>query len=289
MRWAAVALLAAAAVARAAEPPAMMQGEPVAPPRWLKGPARVDLGHGFVLELPAGFSLLRGGDAAHALATLGRDPGTGLLAVAAHADEPWLVRVFHDDAGFVRDDGAVDPSALLARLRQGAAALNAARVRSGRGELSVDGWATPPAYDSGTHRVGWAFTQRDAGSTSVEVRECTLGRAGAVCLDLVAAAEHVDAARPHVRTLAAAGAFAPGARWEDFHDGQDPVAPAGMAGLVARASGLAAEGPGTPVRLTAALGTLARLAREYLVVLVAVGYVLARVALAQWRKRRART
>lgn len=236
-RIARLALLAALAtgpgLARA-DAPADLKIRPV------KGPATVMLAGGLArLEVPAGYLFLKPDDAIHVLRRAGNPTdGTeiGLLHPAAATSRSFIV-IEHAAIGHVSDADPLDAGALLASIAQAQRQQNEARRARGQPEITVTGWAEPPAYDRATRRMSWAVKARAGKEELINSRTRLLGRAGYLSYNLItdpAAFAHDSAV---VAEVLARSSYHAGHRYEDYQPGKDRAAGRGLSDLVAAAPG----------------------------------------------------
>ena len=199
---------------------------------WVKGPSSVELFNNSDLKLAQGYVFLRPADAAK-LQQMEQNLSDGNEYFLAPADLHWQAFFRYDNDGYVKDDEKIDAKAILKSISEGTEEGNAERRQRGWPEMEVVGWQTPPYYDPQTHRLEWAITGREKGSTEQVVNFNTriLGRGGVTSVVLVADLEGLPTAIAELKT--ALQAF-------DYHDGQkyaqykagDKVAKYGLAALV---------------------------------------------------------
>lgn len=202
------------------------------------------------LDLPASFRYLSPDDAGHLLADgWGNPPGAKTLgmivpaAVNPLSEAGWGVVITYDKDGHVKDDDAdgIDYDELLEEMQEEIEAANAERKQAGFGQTSLVGWAEPPRYDKGAHKLFWAkelkFDGSDQNTLNYNVR--VLGREGVLVLNAVAGMAQIAAVKGEMRHVTAFTEFAPGHRYADFNGATDKVAEYGIAALVA--GGVAAK------------------------------------------------
>jgi uncharacterized membrane-anchored protein len=213
-----------------------------APSAWQQGPARVDLGHDVLLDLPRQHAFLPKEYAAKALVEMGNpyvDNVLGLVAAADHGAD-WFVVIQYDGDGHVKDDETIDAEELLSSLREGNAEVNKERGERGFKPLTLEGWSEAPHYDKQQHRLVWALVVSDADGKSVNYNTRLLGRHGYTSLNLVTDPEKLGQYKAQAIELLAATHYDTGARYEDFQPEHDKVAEYGLAGLVAAGAGVGA-------------------------------------------------
>lgn len=216
--------------------------EPAPEFTWQKGPSQVDLGHDLQLALPAEYAFLAPPQANKLLEKFGNFHNEGVLGLISGTAETadWVVVVRYDDEGYIKDDEDIDADEILSAIREGSEAANEEREKRGFLPLTVDGWASPPAYDKAKHHLTWALTISDKDGKSVNYNTRILGRRGYVSLNLVTAPENLNRDKPAALALLAATTFKPGARYADFNPETDKVAEYGLAGIVMAGAGVGA-------------------------------------------------
>ena len=202
------------------------------------------------IHVPEEFRYLDSKDADTVLSRLwGNPPDShtlGLLVpakISVVSPEAWAVILTYDEDGYVKDDEAetMDYDTLIKQMREGTSAANKEREKAGYGSIELVGWATPPRYDKGTHKMYWAkelkFGGNDENTLNYNIR--LLGRRGVLVLNAVAGMsqlQEIEAAAPAVLAMVD---FQEGHRYTDFNASTDKVATYGLAALVA--GGLAAK------------------------------------------------
>jgi uncharacterized membrane-anchored protein len=229
------------------------------------------------LKIPDGYGFLDATQARTLLVDIWGNPpeqAEGVLGVIMKAgtdftaDESWAAVVTYADEGYVTDKDAADiePTKLLARLKEGEAEENAAREKDGFPTATIVGWAEPPFYDASTHRIHWAqrlkFGDTDEDTLNYKIR--ILGREGFLAVNFVARMADlpaVKAATPGVLNMAT---FDAGSTYQDYKEG-DKTSGYGLAGLVA---GAAAVGVAKKAGL---LGILLAFGKKGIVIFLALG------------------
>jgi uncharacterized membrane-anchored protein len=237
---------------------------PAAPSGWREGPERIALGHALTLELPGGFGFLPREPAVALMERMGNLGNDDLLGLVAARESSWLVVISYQEEGYVKDDDEekLDADELLTSLRDGTEEANQLRAEKGFKPVHVLGWSEPPRYDRTLHNLVWGVRGQREEVTVINFNTRILGRHGYASLNLIDAAEQIDAAKPAARQLLEATHFDSGARYQDFQVGKDKVAEYGLAALVAGGGGAAAL-------KVAKLGLLAKFGAKLLALLVA--------------------
>ncbi len=206
-----------------------------------KGKADVPLLAQASLHLPAGYMFIPQPQAARILRAQGNTAGPSLagLIFPASGRLDWFVAVKFIDSGYIKDDEAKEWNAdeLLKNLREGTEEANKDRIARGFEPIEVVGWAESPAYDSNTHRLVWAATNREKndadGSLGVNYNTYALGRDGYFSLNLLTDADKLRENKVHSHTLLAALEYNKGKGYGDFNASTDNVAAYGITALVA--------------------------------------------------------
>jgi uncharacterized membrane-anchored protein len=239
------ALLAAVALATT---PARAADAPAENPAWTEakavaknGPADIAIAGQATLHLPADRVFIPQPQAGKLLTAMG-NPGThnelaGLIFPKGDAE--WFATLRYIASGYVKDGDAKEWKAddLLASYKEGTEASNAERVKMGVAALEITGWAEPPAYEAGSHRLVWAMSSKEKGAPAdagqgVNYNTYALGREGYLSLNFVTDLKDLPAQKPDAKALLASLEFDAGKRYEDFNASTDHVAEYGLAALV---------------------------------------------------------
>src|SRR5205085_5770547 len=157
------------------------------------GPASVSLRDQAMLKLPAGNIYIPMPQAGRLMQAMGNRRDERLLGIVLpQSDFGWFVAIKFIQEGFVQDNDAKDWKAdeLLKSLREGTEAANNERTQRGFPALEVVGWAEPPKYDAGMHRLVWSASAREKGASgnqpqAVNYNTYALGRDGYMSLNLI--------------------------------------------------------------------------------------------------------
>ena len=202
------------------------------------------------IRVPEEFRYLDSKDADTVLSRLwGNPPDSNTLGlivpakISVASQEAWAVIITYDEDGYVKDDEAekMDYDKLIKQMREGTSEANKERKKAGYGSIELVGWATPPRYDKGTHKMYWAKELKfgDSPENTLNYNIRMLGRRGVLVLNAVAGMsqlQEIEAATPAVLAMVD---FQEGHRYTDFNASTDKVATYGLAALVA--GGLAAK------------------------------------------------
>ncbi|TDM08937.1 MAG: DUF2167 domain-containing protein [Ideonella sp. MAG2] len=209
------------------------------------GPADLALAAQAHLKLPPGHTFVPQPHAQKMLNAMG-NPGSdprlqGLIFPKGEGQ--WFMTVRFESAGYIKDDDAKEWNAddLLKSYKEGTEAANKERTKMGVPALEILGWAQPPQYDAGTHRLAWAMSSREKGAPAtteqgVNYNTYVLGREGYFTMNLVTDLKSLDAHKPAAHTMLAALNFDDGKRYADFNPSTDKVAEYGLAALVVGAA-----------------------------------------------------
>ena len=214
--------------------------------QWTDGPAGGRLGDQAALQIPKNCRLTdASGARAFMLATQNPPSGneTGVLFCRdGEESDPWFVVFSFDPSGYVRDDDShqLDADKLLSTLRKGTERGNEERRKRGWTALTIDGWVTPPFYDSKSNNLTWSLRVHSAGETpTVNHSVRLLGRGGVMHADLVVDNEQLAGAVTQFNAILQDYSFTPGHRYSEWRKG-DKMATYGLTALIAGGAGAAA-------------------------------------------------
>ncbi|MFP5391034.1 MAG: DUF2167 domain-containing protein [Gammaproteobacteria bacterium] len=196
------------------------------------------------LNLPASFRYLNPKDSARLLTEgWGNPPGGETLGMIIPADvsplsaEGWGVVITYDKDGHVKDDDAssIKYDELLKDMQENTASHNDERKKAGYPAMTLVGWAEPPRYDAGTHKLYWAQHLHSEGSKedSLNYNIRVLGREGVLILNAVAGMDQIAGVKEEMKKVTAFTDFTDGNRYADFNSSTDKVAEYGIAALIA--------------------------------------------------------
>ena len=223
----------AARPAAAQEPPPAETADPVAELPWELGPTTGAIAERANIELPEGFVFL-GAPGTRDFNELMENPPSGVDEfVVAPDDLRWTAYFWFDPVGYVEDDEALDPDAILQSIREGTEVGNEERTARGWDTMSILGWSFEPQYDRQLNALEWAVLAKmdQSGHQLVNYNTRLLGRRGVMHVILVADPETLDASIAEFKGLMPGYAFAAGERYAEFQAG-DHVAEYGLAALI---------------------------------------------------------
>ena len=212
---------------------------------WQEGPAMGKLGDIAQIRIPEGYRFA-GRDGVRRFMELTQNPVSGeelgvLVSAAGPAEQSWFVIFEFNPIGYVKDDekGQLDADAILKSLRAGNERGNEERRKRGWSTLDLEGWSTPPRYDTVTNNLTWAIRASSEGSEVINHSVRLLGRKGVMDADLVLGPSQVATAVPEFDKLLTGFEFSSGNRYAEWVKG-DRVAEYGLTALVAGGVGAAA-------------------------------------------------
>lgn len=183
-------------------------------------------------------------------------------------DGSWAVVVTYVDEGYVTDADAsdVDYDELLADMKEGAEAENAARREAGYPGVDIVGWATAPHYDNTAKKIYWARELAFDGETqhtlNYDIR--VLGRSGYLSLSAISTMSELAAVETGMQRVLAFTEFDQGQRYADYDASTDKIAGYGVAALIGGALA-------TKAGLFAKIGALLLAGKKILIPLLVLG------------------
>ena len=196
------------------------------------------------LNVPEGFYFLNAKDSNTVLVDVwGNLPDQTTLGMLFPAGstpfdgDSWAVTVEYEEDGYVSDEDADDINYqdLLEEMQSDVEYANEERISLGYEPVSLVGWAAPPYYDKGQHKLHWAkeikFGEAEENTLNYNIR--VLGRKGVLVLNFIASMDQKDLIETQIDTVLALADFDPGAKYADFNPDMDEVAAYGLGALVA--------------------------------------------------------
>jgi uncharacterized membrane-anchored protein len=243
------AAAAAAAEGAAAPAPSEEEQEKAAQEAFMKSlspqsgkvPLQGDLA---TLTIPQDFAYLNAAETERVLTQAwGNPPGSEALgmiyprATGLFGDASWGVIITYTEDGYVEDDEAedLDYDDLLKDMQEGTTEANAERTKAGYPAMQLLGWAEPPHYDKGTHKIYWAKELQVEGAPEKTLNYAVrvLGRKGVLELNAIAVMPQLPVIKSEMPKVIGFVEFNAGSRYEDFDDSTDKVAAYGIGALVA--------------------------------------------------------
>jgi uncharacterized membrane-anchored protein len=201
-------------------------------------------------QIPKGFRFLEAKDAQRVLTDAwGNPPDDTTLGLIFPANlgpfdrTSWAVEVSYDEDGYVSDKDAASTNYtdLLKQMQDSANESNDQRQKDGYETIKLIGWAVPPRYDSGSHKMYWAkeleFGKDPNHTLNYNVR--VLGRRGVLNLNAIAGMNQLPIIQKDMEQVIQFASFSNGNRYQDYQPGSDKLAEYGLAALVA--GGIAAK------------------------------------------------
>jgi uncharacterized membrane-anchored protein len=149
----------------------------------------------------------------------------------------WGIVVSYEEGGYVKDDDAekINYTDLLKQMQQEIHDSNPERVKAGYHALELTGWAAPPRYDKGTHKLYWAKELKvgDYPDHTLNYDIRILGRRGVLVLNAVASMDEFASIDQKMPSVLAMVDFQPGNLYADFDPKIDKVAEYGLTALIA--------------------------------------------------------
>ncbi len=216
------------------------------------------IGEQATVDIPAGHRFTRKDGTAQVLELMGNPPSDTRLGLLAPEDLNWFVVFDYDDIGYVKDDekDELDPTQILADLKEQSKITNEQRRDAGYGGLEVVGWAHPPKYNDRTNNLEWALQLKaDSGEEVVNYRTKILGREGVMNAVLVCNPDQLDALLPDFQKRLASFQYLGGKKYAEFISG-DRMAQVGLVGLIAGGTVFAAAKTGLLAKLLLSLKKL---------------------------------
>lgn len=220
---------------------------------WQKAGAVVPLSSVATLSVPDKYAMLAPPDAQKFL-ELNHDlsgPGEYILMPYSMG---WFAVLSYENTGFIKDDEQLDADKLLSSMVTATQQSNEQRKARGWDTLSVQGWSFPPQYNRQTHRLEWAFLDRDdtSGADVVNYNTRILGRSGVMDVLLVADPDTLQASMGELNTALENFSYDPGQHYSEFRQG-DRVAEFGLGALIVGGAAAVAAHKGVFAGLLAGL------------------------------------
>ncbi len=173
----------------------------------------------------------------------GNPPGGETLGMLFPTDisplsqEGWGVVITFQDDGYVKDNDAesINYDELLQKMKASSAEDNEERKKQGYPTLELVGWAEPPSYDKGTHKLYWAKELKTDNQleNTLNYNVRVLGRRGVLVLNAVATMDQLPDIKEKMQKVIAFVDFNEGHRYAEYKPGVDKIAAYGIAGLIA--------------------------------------------------------
>lgn len=196
------------------------------------------------LNVPENFYYLSPKDAEKVLVDVwGNPPGQDTLGMIFPSGmtpfdgDSWAVTINYEEDGYVSDEDAddIDYAELLVQMKSDTSIASEERIKQGYEGIELVGWASPPYYDTRSHKLHWAkeikFDNRPINTLNYNIR--VLGRKGVLVLNFIAQINQKQLIESNLDSVLALADFDHGARYSDFDPDIDDVAAYGLGALVA--------------------------------------------------------
>ncbi|CAB3663245.1 DUF2167 domain-containing protein [Trinickia soli] len=203
-------------------------------PRWVQGPAAVQLGQVASFAVPAGFRALppsqhAGNGASDPAADSVSDEDEPITALVAPNDGSWSMGLQIDRVGYIDTSSVhLDPADLASTMDfRGAPSVFDASARSQISNMKVVTWVREPRWDAGQRRLDWIDKETVVGTGAISdttyLNAVKLGRRDAVSMQL-----ELDGDDSKNRAIALTKtfdelvgrlSFRPGQAYADYRDG----------------------------------------------------------------------
>jgi uncharacterized membrane-anchored protein len=212
----------------AAEP---AQPEPKPEFAWVVSPSEGQIAQHAHIRLEGDLGFLDAAETRKFLQATGNLPSDNSYTLA-NKEQGWFAIFDFVADGYVKDDEKIDPDGLLSVLQENNKAGMEKRKQQNLGLLFLDGWHTPPHYDSQTKRLEWAIMLHDEQNNKVvNFTTRLLGRHGYMSATLVSDPKNLDRDIASFKTALKGYDFNDGERYSEFRSG-DKVAAYGLGALV---------------------------------------------------------
>jgi uncharacterized membrane-anchored protein len=222
------------------------------------GPAAVPLGKNAELKLPPEHHFV-GKESLDRFYELTQNVRSG-NEVGVVIAPGYMLFFDYDDVGYVKDEDKdkLDADKLMKAMTENQTAANEDRKGRGWDEMKLQGWATPPHYDTKTNNLKWAInlTSSQDGYKQVWINESIrlLGRSGVMNVTLASSTEGFKNAELAAdKMLSENFNYVSGQKYAEFKTG-DKVAAYGLSALVLGGGAVMAAKLGLFAKLGVLLG-----------------------------------
>lgn len=198
---------------------------------------------GVTLNVNDDFYYLSASDAEKVLVDVwGNPPGQNTLGllmpanVTAFDAHAWAVTIQYEEDGYVSDENAdeIDYIELLSQMKEDSIIASEERVKNGYDPIRLIGWASPPYYDSASHKLHWAKELKvgnyEQNTLNYNIR--VLGRKGVLVLNFIAGMDQKALIDESIDEVLAIAEFNEGAKYGNFNPDMDDVATYGIGALI---------------------------------------------------------
>jgi uncharacterized membrane-anchored protein len=213
--------------------------------KWIKGPAKADIGKIAQIDLPKGYIFAGPDDTRRLLEAMQNLTNGSELGLFAPEDFSYFVVFEFDESGYVKDDekDKLDTNAILQQIKDGTEEANKERKKRGWSTMSVVGWDVPPSYNKESNNLEWAVRFASGEGNVVNFNTRYLGREGVMRITLVVGPDELKQILPRFRTDMAGFSYTAGHRYFEYVEG-DKVAKYGLTALIVGGAAAAAAKTG---------------------------------------------
>jgi len=210
---------------------------------WVAAPNEGKIAEYGHIRLDGDLNFLNAQETKKFLEATGNLPSSSSYTLAERALGWFAIFDFVAD-GYVKDDEKIDPDELLSVLKKNNEEGLERRKQQGLGLLYLDGWHTPPHYDTQTKRLEWAIMLHDEHNNKVvNFTTRLLGRSGYMSATLVSEPDNLNRDIASFKAALKGYDFNDGERYSEFRSG-DKVAAYGLGALVLGGAAAAAASKG---------------------------------------------
>jgi len=207
---------------------------------WIQEPGDYELALSHSrIQLPKGYSLLLGADAARYDQLWNGYESPNTEAIVFSDNDNTFAYFIYEDAGHVTEDDwkDVDAADFLKQLKDADADANTQRRNAGLDEFNTGDWREKPHFDGGTKTAYWAFELFNDKNRWINATAIRLARTGYHRIIWVGNTDRFQSASGSLDTLIAMHDYDAGYRYGDFAEG-DKLAGYGIGALAAAVLGV---------------------------------------------------
>lgn len=198
---------------------------------WLRSPLIGEIGDKAKIKLTGDLAFLGETDTKRFL-ELNGNPGSYNHYTIANLKEGWFAIFTFRPEGYVKDDEKIDADALLKTLKDGNERSLEERKRQNLPLIYLEGWHTPPHYDTSTKRLEWGTKLRTADKEPlINYTTRILGRSGHMSVVLVSDPDSLDRDIKSFKAALKDFDYNSGEKYSEWKQG-DKVAAYGLGALV---------------------------------------------------------
>jgi uncharacterized membrane-anchored protein len=206
-------------------------------PKWVVGPAVVDLGKNLAeLSINEKYIFAGAEDTREIMEYMGNPPTNNEIGyITPNAETAnWFVVFDYLPIGYVKDDekDSIDSDAILKVIKKGTENANKIREKNGFAPLIIKGWQSEPYYDEDTHNLTWTILAEQNGAELVNHNVRVLGRHGYISLVMVSDVATLNTCRTQLDEIVSNISYKQGKSYAEFVPG-DKIAKYGLTALIA--------------------------------------------------------